>query len=348
MTAHCHTKPGEKKPKFKVGINSVTFALIALCLVLSFLVPSFVHFRHSFLEYMKIMALPIFLGILLGGMIDVLIPHSYISKFLASHQKRTIFFSVLLGFLMSVCSHGILALAMELHKKGASGPAVVSFLLASPWTNLPITILLIGFFGPQAFFIIGGAILVAILTGLSLQVLNKLGMIEHNQNSMKLEAGFSIRKDMAKRFKEADWSAKNILKFSQNVYRGAFRLGNMILGWTLLGVLLASLSSAFVPSDFFQEYLGAHILGLLMTMGLAIIIEVCSEGTSPLAFEIYKQTGAFGNVFAFLMGGVVTDFTEVALLWRYIGRKTALWMIVLTLPQVFLIALCFNSFLSSS
>ena len=48
---------------------------------------------------------------------------------------------------MSACSHGILAISMQLYKKGASIPSVITFLLASPWANFPVTILLFGFFG---------------------------------------------------------------------------------------------------------------------------------------------------------------------------------------------------------
>jgi uncharacterized membrane protein YraQ (UPF0718 family) len=79
-----------------------------------------------------------------------------------------------------------------------------------------------------------------------------------------------------------------------------------------------------------------------MTILVATIFEICSEGTSPLAFEIYKQTGAFGNAFAFLMGGVVTDYTEVGLIWINLGKKTALWMLAITLPQVILLGWIFN------
>jgi len=35
-----------------------------------------------------------------------------------------------------------------------------------------------------------------------------------------------------------------------------------------------------------------------VTLIVATIMEVCSEGTAPLAFELYRQTGAFGNAFA--------------------------------------------------
>jgi uncharacterized membrane protein YraQ (UPF0718 family) len=71
-------------------------------------------------------------------------------------------------------------------------------------------------------------------------------------------------------------------------------------------------------------------------------MEVCSEGTAPLAFELYRHTGAFGNAFAFLMGGVVTDYTELGALWTNIGRRTVLWLLVVTLPLVIVTGFVFN------
>ena len=37
---------------------------------------------------------------------------------------------------------------VALYKKGAAPSSVVAFLLASPWANFPLTLILIGFFGP--------------------------------------------------------------------------------------------------------------------------------------------------------------------------------------------------------
>ena len=119
-------------------------------------------------------------------------------------------------------------------------------------------------------------------------------------------------------------------------------LADMVLSWLLIGILLASLIGVFVPPHIFHRFLGATPLGLLLTLALAAVLEVCSEGTAPLAFEIYKNTGAFGNVFAFLMGGVVTDYTEIGLVWSNLGRKTAFWMVAVALPQVVLLGALFN------
>ena len=94
-----------------------------------------------------------------------------------------------------------------------------------------------------------------------------------------------------------------------------------------------------------MTYMGPTFAGLLVTLAVATVIEICSEGSAPLAFELYRQVGALGNPFVFLMAGVVTDYTEIGLLWTNIGRKTALWLPVVAVPQVLLIAWLFNRFL---
>ena len=78
---------------------------------------------------------------------------------------------------------------------------------------------------------------------------------------------------------------------------------------------------------------------------LATVIEICSEGSSPMAFEIFRQTGAFGNSFVFLMAGVATDYTEIGLIWSNIGKKAALWLPVITLPQILILGYVFNTIL---
>jgi hypothetical protein len=47
---------------------------------------------------------------------------------------------------------------------------------------------------------------------------------------------------------------------------------------------------------------------------LAAVPEVCSEGTRPIAFEIFNKTAARGNPFIFLMADVAHDNTEIGLL----------------------------------
>jgi hypothetical protein len=326
-------RPPAVSPFFKNRLFIIS-GVCALLLSASFFIPLLVPFRKSFLLYFKTIWWAVALGLLLGGVIDYYIPREYISKVLSRRRPATIFNAVLLGFLMSACSHGILALTIQIHKKGASNPAVVSFLLASPWANLTITIMLIGFFGLKALFIIFAAIIVAINTGFIFMFLEEKGLIEKNKNIVEVSQGFSILNDLKARFKNYRFGLNSAIADFKGIIAGTLALSDMVLWWIMLGLLIATLTGAYIPVHFFHKFMGPTLLGLLVTLGLATIIEICSEGSSPLAFEIYRQTGALGNSFVFLMAGVVTDYTEIGLLWANVGRRTALWLPIITVPQV--------------
>ena len=322
--------------------TAVSLILFGSLFFLSAHFPAFHALHHGLLGYLKVIWWAIGLGLLLGGLIDHYIPTEYISYLLARPSKRTIFRATLLGFLMSACSHGILALSMALYKKGASVASVVSFLLASPWANLAVTFLLIGLFGAKGWVIIVSAIVVAIFTGLLFQELARREWVETNPNTVEVAPDFSVAEDIQNRFRMREWSLTELQNDVKGILRSIVALSEMVLPWVLLGVALAGTVSAFIPKEIFNRFFGPTLFGLFMTLLAATVVEICSEGSSPLAFELYRASGAFGNSFVFLMAGVVTDYTEISLLWANIGKRTALWMIVLTVPQVLLLGFLYN------
>lgn len=318
-------------------------------LVLSFVFPLLVPFRESFLMYLGMIWWALLLGLLLGGVIDHFVPREYISHILAHRQKRTILRAVVLGFFMSACSHGILALAMQLYKKGASTSAVIAFLLASPWANLSLPFMLIGFFGVvKGLYIVLAAMVIALTTGCLFQMLEGEGLVEQNPHTAINGEEFSISDDLLRRVREYRFSVPGAVGDIQGIVRGAAALSEMMLWWILIGLGLASLAGAYIPPHFFHQYMGPTLVGMLVTLAAATVIEVCSEGTAPVAFEIFRQTGALGNSFVFLMAGVVTDYTEIGLVWKNIGWRAALWLPVITVPQVVIFGILANLFFSGA
>ena len=342
----CAVKAGT--PWYKEKLFIVT-AIIIVLLILGYFIDNFRPFFDAFLDYLALIWWAILIGFLIGGIIDQFIPREYIEKYLSRHRKRTILYSIIFGFLMSACSHGILAIAIELYKKGANTSSVVAFLLASPWANLPITVLLFGFFGYKAAFIVVSALIIATVTGLIYQVLERKDMVECAHCKLGEDrpvlTDFSIIKDVKRRWKEYEFTAKNVKEAFLGTFRGSWALTKMVMWWLLIGMLMAAFARAYIPHHLFMEYMGPTVLGLVVTLVFATIIEVCSEGSSPLAFEIYNQSGAFGNSFTFLMAGVISDVTELGLIWSNIGKKAALWLPVITVPQVLILGYLFNLFL---
>jgi len=45
------------------------------------------------------------------------------------------------------------------------------------------------------------------------------------------------------------------------------------------------------------------------------------------------------------MAGVATDYTEIGLLWSNVGRRVALWMPVVAVPQVIAIGYLIDRFI---
>ena len=75
------------------------------------------------------------------------------------------------------------------------------------------------------------------------------------------------------------------------------------------------------------------------------LIEVCSEGSSPIAADLLTRAHAPGNAFAFLMAGVATDYTEIMGLKETTRSwKTALFLPLTTVPQTLLIGWLLNHF----
>lgn len=329
-------KPGKWYNERFYQIILITVLVLAISYFVQALNPVF----NAWIEYLSLIWWALLLGFLLGGIIDYAVPESYIQKHLALRTKATILKAVVLGFLMSACSHGILAISMELYKKGASTASTIAFLLASPWANLPITVLLFGFFGVNAVVIIVSALIIALTTGFLFQLLESKGLVESNKKIGN--AQISVRQDIAKRARSFKWSIGNTKAALLGITRGSWQLSKMVLWWILIGMLMASFIRAFVPTAYFQQFLGPSMLGLGLTLFFATIIEVCSEGSAPLAFEIYHHTKALGNSFVFLMAGVVTDYTEIGLIWSNIGKKTAIWLVIITVPQVLLLGYLFN------
>ena len=326
----CHAnKPKDEIPPINRRLAIMGGIFLAVLLI-SFL-PPFQALNESLLSYLGIVWWAVLLGLVLGGIIDYFVPDGFVIRFLGKRNKMTLINAVLAGFLMSACSHGILAIAIQLYKKGASVPAVITFLLASPWANLPMTVLLFGFFGWKALLFVLGAMLIALVTGVIFTILDRFGLIEGPAKDVDEE---DVSWDRVTNF--------DMRKSAKGVAIGFVSLANMVLWWILMGILAASIIGAYVPEHWFMDYMGPNLTGMLVTLLFATVLEVCSEGTSPLAFEIFNKTAALGNPFVFLMAGVATDYTEIGLLWTNIGKRTAIWLPVVTVPQILLLGMWFN------
>jgi len=244
------------------------------------------------------------------------------------------------GVLLDLCSHGILMVGAKLYERGASIGQIMAFLVASPWNSFSLTLVLIALIGlPWTLGFIAFSMGIAIITGLIFDRLVKRGTLPSNPNKTDLPEGFRFWPEAKKGLSNTKYTKEFLWEMARD---GLFE-SRMVIRWILFGVFLAGLVRAFVDADSFQTYFGPTLAGLGLTVLVATIMEVCSEGSTPIAADILTRAKAPGNSFAFLMTGVSTDYTEIMILKDTTKSwKIAFFLPLITLPQVIGIAWLIN------
>lgn len=244
------------------------------------------------------------------------------------------------GVLLDLCSHGILMVGAKLYERGATAGQMVAFLVASPWNSFSLTLVLVSLIGLKwTLAFIGFSLVIAIIAGILFDMFVARGVLPANPNKVELPEGFAFWPNAR--------SGLRAVKFDKAYFKDLVAEGvsgsKPVLRWILFGVVLAGLVRAFLDTDSFQTWFGPSIAGLGFTVLVATVMEVCSEGSTPIAADLLTRAGAPGNSFAFLMTGVATDYTEIMVLKETAKSwKFALFLPLVTLPQVLAIAWIMN------
>ncbi|MEO1198547.1 MAG: permease [Pseudomonadota bacterium] len=322
-----------------------SLTVIAISYALSFFVGhgelgSVGHFVQAVREMMHVMWWGILIGMVAVGLIDR-VPREVVIGVIGRHRSFDgLLRATAAGFLLDLCNHGVLMVGAKLYERGASLGQTFAFLIASPWNSLSLTIIIgvmMGWGWMLAF--VGLSLGVALVTGFAVEKLEARGVIPANPNRVDLPEDFDLRAEARRGFKETRFD----LAFWRDTLRRSVTASRMVLRWLFFGVVLAGLIQALVPTDVFMTWFGPTVLGLFATLVAATIIEVCSEGSVPIAADLMARADAPGNAFTFLMAGAATDYTEILILREVTGRLVmALWLPLLTVPQILVIGFLLN------
>jgi len=295
---------------------------------------------HSVNELINTMWWSVALAIVFVGILSR-IPQAFILSILGKGGTvKGLWRATLAGVLLDLCSHGILMVGMELRKKGASLGQVMAFLIASPWNSVSLTLIMIALIGlPWTLAFIGLSMILALTTGWLFDRFEQNGTLPSNPVANTLPENFHFWTEAKSSMAKVSWNKQLAFDIGKTGLSGS----KMVIRWLLFGVLLASAIRGFVSLEDFQNYFGPSLLGLAATLLAATIIEVCSEGSTPIAADLMNRANAPGNSFAFLMTGVATDYTEVMVIKDSMKSwKIALFLPLLTVPQVIVVALILN------
>ena len=298
-------------------------------------------FAHSIREFMDLMWWGLLLGIIAVGFLQY-VPQRRVRQWLGDRSDFSgLSRSIAAGLLFDMCSHGILIIGMQLYRRGLSLGQTMAFLIASPWNSLSLTFILIGLIGWKwTLLLIGLSAVIAFVSGFLFNFLEKKSIVPPNPYRINLETDEELEPGFREQIGPLLANPSGWLKW----FASALQESRIIIRWILFGTVLAGLLRILLHPDIFANWFGPSALGLGLTLIAATVIEVCSEGSSPIAADLINRAEAPGNGFTFLMAGVATDYTEIMSL-RETTRslKTALLLPAITVPQILVIGWILNS-----
>ncbi len=297
---------------------------------------------HGVVEIFNKMWWGLTLGVVFVGIL-ARIPRDLVMSVLGHRDGfSSLLRATLAGVFLDLCSHGILAVGMKLYERGATIGQVMAFLLASPWNSFSLTLILFGLIGVGwTLLFILLSLVIGIISGFIFDGLVRRGVLPDNphRESLNPDADFRL---LWSEFRSG-WTLS--AAGSSRLLRDGLEGSRVVIRWGLFGILLAAGIRTVMPAELFASWFGASMAGLGLTLLAATVIEVCSEGTTPIAADIMNRAGAPGNAFTFLMAGVSTDYTEIMSIRDTTASwKIALYLPLVSLPQILVMAVVLNQF----
>jgi uncharacterized protein len=338
----CH--PQKQRPDYLLWISST---IVLLCYALYWLVDGhpdlpqwLVVMTSGVYELINRMWWGLLAAVIFVGLLERIPRDLVMSALGQGGTLKGVVRATIAGVLLDLCSHGILMVGTKLYERGASLGQLMAFLIASPWNSLSLTIILvalIGFGWTLAFVLLSMA--VGIVTGLIFDYLVAGGKLPSNPNHVVSTNGDSLTRQFGQLVKTIKITPSGMLA----MLKDGLRDSKMVFRWVFFGIVMATAIRAFVPVDTYQTLFGPTVAGLLLTLLAATVIEVCSEGSTPIAADIVTRAAAPGNGFTFLMAGVATDYTEVVVIRDMTKSwKVALFLPLVSVPQILVIGWVLN------
>jgi len=249
-------------------------------------------------------------GFLAAGALSVLVSPQAVERHLGGRGIWPVVKAAAFGVPLPLCSCGVIPVSASLRRHGASRGATTSFLLSTPQTGVDSILVTYGLLGGVlAIFRPLAALLSGILGG---------GVVAATDDR---EPASTAPRDC----RDACCAENGHGKIHRMLQYGLVTLPRDIAKPLLVGLAVAALISALRPEDFFAPYLGGGLLAIVVMMVIGIPVYVCATASIPVAYALIASGGVSpGAAFAFLVTGPATNAATLAVVWRVLGRRTAL------------------------
>ncbi|MAG75437.1 MAG: hypothetical protein CL811_01645 [Colwelliaceae bacterium] len=281
------------------------------------------------------------LGLLIAGLMKAWLPASLLSQHLGK-GNGAIVKAAFIGAPLPLCSCGVIPVATELRRSGASAPATSSFLVATPETGVDSISVSYAMLGPIfAIFRPFAAISSAIITGVLVKTAKVQTPLESAQTTSccasktsstvhqaepqpePTETKTSCCASKANSDDTANADSRTQQLTSKTVFGVKYALTRLIddlIKWLMVGLIFATVVKTFIPTEMLTQY-GSGIGAMLIMILISIPMYICATASTPVAAGFIMAGISPGTALVFMMAGPATNISTLGVIKNEMGTS---------------------------
>lgn len=319
------------------GFFMIGLALLLLSFSTQFKLPltlpsSLLNLNTIFLSIL-IEALPfVLIGVLIAGFIQIFVTEDHIQKWIPKNKVMAVIVSCIVGALFPACECGIVPIVRRLIGKGVPIHAAIGFMLTGPLINpvvIASTYMAFGNSVKMAGLRMGLGFLIALLVAFAVSRL-----FNGNQLKAPITIHSSLTQTKQQSFTSRFWS---MLTHSIDEF---FDMGKYLV----IGAFIAASVQTYMPAKALLETGNGPASSLLVMMGLAYILSLCSEADAFIGASfssIFPSTSILG----FLIFGPMMDLKNTIMMLSVFRMRFVMVVLALIITTVFFTLMLVQNFI---
>nr|WP_321257770.1 SO_0444 family Cu/Zn efflux transporter [uncultured Pseudodesulfovibrio sp.] len=264
-------------------------------------------------------------GFFVAGLLKGFVPDEYMARHLGKKSVGSVLKAAVVGIPLPLCSCGVLPTALGLRRQGASKGATTAFMISTPETGVDSMAVTYALIDP----------IMTVIRPIAASVTAVFAGVLVNAFPDKKEplpmASVAAAPDECG-VKSCGCGHDHCRPAGKSSIGAKFRLGmNYAFGemiadigrWLLVGVVIAGIISAVVPSDALDQYVGTGFLSYLVMLVVALPLYVCATASTPIAASLLLKGLSPGAALVFLLAGPATNGATITVMLKTLGKRAA-------------------------
>lgn len=286
---------------------------------------------HAFWDYVVLTAPYLLIGFLASGFIFQFINMSFIKRHLTGKGLKPVLKASLFGVPLPLCSCSVIPAAVTLKKEGASTGATSSFLISTPESGVDSIVMTYGIMDlPMTILRPIAAFFTATLAGIGQNIWNFHKVEEeeskscshnhHDHDHGHHHHGHDHDHDCGHEEHEHDHDHTVADGSIKGAFRYAFHdLSDDLAWWLFIGLVVGAMMNLYLPTETFETLpIWSQKLAIL---AIGVPFYICASASTPIAASMMLKGMSPGTALIFLLVGPATNFTNIAVLQKYIGKR---------------------------